>query len=115
MQKTKFLIATCFMLAAVPAVAQSNSANEGSAATPDGTYARPMTSPPVQTQDQDQDQQHAQRQANSDPYNMPRTYSAQPSDPQSQQDEEASGNGQAPSDADSGTSADRTNPAASPD
>ena len=108
---TKLLIAA-FTLAAVPALAQSNTANEGSAATPDGTYAKPMT-PPAQAQDQDQ--QQAQRQANSDPYNMPRArdaYSAQ--DPQAQQNDEASGNGQAPSDADNGTSADRTNPAPSP-
>src|SRR5262249_39196638 len=113
---TKLLIAA-FALAAVPALAQSNSANEGAAATPDGTYAKPMT-PPAQAQDQeqspDQDQRQAQRQANSDPYNMPRArdaYSAQPSDSQSQQNDEAGGNGQAPTDADNGTSADRANPA----
>ena len=106
MTRTSKLLIAALTLAAVPALAQSNSANEG-AATPDGTYAPPQATP------SDQDQQ-AQRQANSDPYNMPRArdaYSAQPSDPQSQQDEEANGNGQAPTDADNGTSADRTNPA----
>ncbi|HEY2837138.1 MAG TPA: hypothetical protein VGI89_11265 [Rhizomicrobium sp.] len=112
MIRTRVLIAAYFTLAAVPALAQSNSANEGAAATPDGTYAQPMTTPPARAQDQDQ--QQAQRQANSDPYNMPRTRdatSAQSSDPQSQQNDEAGGNGQTPTDADNGTSADRTNPA----
>jgi hypothetical protein len=110
MTSTKFLIAACFTLAAVPALAQSNSANEGAAATPEGAYAQPLTSPPAQ----DQDQQQAQRQANSDPYNMPRArdaYSAQPSVSQSQQSDETSG---APTDADKGSSDDRINPAPSP-
>jgi len=109
--RTKFLIAACFTLATVPALAQSNSANEGAAATPEGAYAQPLTSPPAK----DQDQQQAQRQANSDPYNMPRSrgaYSTQPLD--SKQSDEASGNGQASTDADNGTSAARTSPAPSP-
>ena len=113
MIRTKFLIAACFTLAAVPALAQSNSANEGAASTPEGVYAQPLTSPPAQ----DQDQQQAQRQANTDPYNMPRArdaYSAQPSDSQVQKSDEASGNGQAPTGADNGTSADRTNPSPQP-
>ena len=70
----RLLIAACFLAAgAVPAFAQSNSANEGAAA-PDGTQAAPQTAPltlaPVQ------DQQQAQRQANSDPYNMPQNRAA---------------------------------------
>ena len=118
MIKTRLLVAACFTLAAVPVLAQSNSANEGAAATPEGTYAQPMTPPAPDQNQQAQDraqqaQDQAQRQANSDPYNMPQNrdaYSTQPSEPATQ-NSEASGNGQAPSDADSGTSADRTNPA----
>ena len=66
----RFLVAACFAAAcAVPALAQSNSANEGTA-SPDGTQAAPMTPAPAQ------DQQQAQRQANSDPYNMPQNRAA---------------------------------------
>jgi len=104
----KYLVAGSLVLAAAPALAQSNSANEGAAATPpDGTYATPMTPPPATDQDQ------AQRQANSDPYNMPQNrdaYSAHRSDPDVIQNEEANGNGQAPSDADSATPSERPAP-----
>ena len=116
---SKFLIFACLAATAVPALAQSNSANEGAAATPEGAYAQPMTPPSPQ------DRQQAQRQANSDPYNMPRNrdaYSGKPSDPAAAQTEEATGNGKAPTDADNGTSkgtsngtsADRTDPAPQP-
>ncbi|HXS07399.1 MAG TPA: hypothetical protein VN723_11460 [Rhizomicrobium sp.] len=96
----KYLLAAGLAVAAVPALAQSNSANEGAAATPDGTYAKPVTPPPVQDQDQ------AQRQANSDPYNMPQNrdaYSAKAPDPSAAESDEATGNGQARTDADSTT------------
>ena len=87
---TRFLIAACFTLAAVPALAQSNSANEGAAATPEGSYAAPMAP---------QDRRQAQRQANTDPFNMPQNCEAAAAKPPAQNDD-ATGKDQAPSGAD---------------
>ena len=65
--RARFLIAAGFTLAAVPALSQSNSANEGAAARPEETYAAPMAP---------QDRRQAQRQANTDPFNMPQNRDA---------------------------------------
>lgn len=97
----RFLIAACFAAAvAVPALAQSNSANEG-AASPDGTQAAPMMPAPAQ------DRQQAQRQANSDPYNMPQNraaVSAQASDPAAARNDATKDNS-VPADADTASPA----------
>jgi hypothetical protein len=91
---SRFLIAACFTLGAVPALAQSNSANEGAAATPEGTYSAPMAP---------QDRRQAQRQANTDPFNMPQNRKAAAAnrpDPAAAQNDDATGKDQAPSGAD---------------
>ena len=94
----KFLIAAGFVLGAVPALAQSNSANEGTAA-PDGTQAAPQSAP--MTPAPAQDQQQAQRQANSDPYNMPQNRDAAAAQASAAaRNDEAKDNGNAPMDTD---------------
>jgi hypothetical protein len=88
----RFLVAACFASAiAVPAFAQSNSANEGAAA-PDGTQSAPQAMP--MTPAPARDQRQAQRRANSDPYNMPQNRRAARRD-------EATGHSRTPADADS--------------
>jgi hypothetical protein len=88
----RFLVVTCFASAiAVPALAQSNSANEGAAA-PDGTQSAPQAMP--MTPAPARDQRQAQRRANSDPYNMPQNRAA------AAHRDEATGNSRTPADAD---------------
>jgi hypothetical protein len=95
--RTRFLTAACFTLAVILALAQRNSANEGAAATPEGTYAAPMAP---------QDQRQAQRQANTDPFNMPQNRDAASAKPRARNDD-AHGKDQTPGDADASS---RPNP-----